>query len=146
MIKLKTGIQLKEVGLQWNPAQLDYFAIPDRGLDELVFVINEMTISVDIIGNIQVVTFSGAAEWALDYLTVRDIVWLPREDQIREELIDIAFRLGYSSVDLICKASEYCCMLKHHEGDRIFFANNGAEAYALAYLTLRKQGSYRIVE
>jgi len=37
--------QLKEAGLIWKPGPGDRFAIPDRDLDEEVFVLSNMTIA-----------------------------------------------------------------------------------------------------
>ena len=38
--------QLKEAGLAWKPAPGDRFAIPERDLDDEVFVLSNMTIEV----------------------------------------------------------------------------------------------------
>jgi hypothetical protein len=38
--------QLREAGLGWKPAPGDRFAIPDRDLDQEVFVLSNMTIEV----------------------------------------------------------------------------------------------------
>jgi len=32
---------LKDAGLQWQPELNDFFAIPDRGIDEKIFVISD---------------------------------------------------------------------------------------------------------
>ena len=88
MISLDTAIQLKNAGLIWIPSKHDFFALPDRDLDHLLFVISDMTINVELLSGYPVVTFNGASEWALDYVTIRDVVWLPREEQLRAALED----------------------------------------------------------
>src|SRR3990172_10713970 len=87
MISLSTARQLKDAGLMWIPAMHDYFAVPDRGLDDHIFVINDVMAYVEIRNNLPLVTFHGTAEWALDYLLTSEIIWLPREDQLRMELV-----------------------------------------------------------
>ena len=67
MISVKTAQKLKEAGLSWMPMLHDFFAVPERGLDHLTFVISDMTITVEMFGQYPVVTFNGASEWALDY-------------------------------------------------------------------------------
>jgi len=42
MIGLKDGLALRDTGLRWEPADGDHFVIPDRGMDERVFVISHM--------------------------------------------------------------------------------------------------------
>ena len=46
MLGLDVAQQLKEAGLVWKPGSGDRFAIPDRGLDDQVFVLSHMTIEV----------------------------------------------------------------------------------------------------
>ena len=86
MISLSTASQLKRAGLTWIPALHDFFAIPDRGLDDRVFVISDMMAYVEIRNNLPVVTFHGVVEWALDYLLTTEVIWLPREEQLRMAL------------------------------------------------------------
>ena len=50
MLSLNTARALRQVGLVWKPAEFDFFAVPDRDLDERVFVISDMPAAV---GNIQ---------------------------------------------------------------------------------------------
>ncbi len=54
-----------------------------------VFVIAEMTIEVqDVPGGQSVIKFNGTTEWALDSIDATRVLWLPREDQLRDELAD----------------------------------------------------------
>ena len=77
---------LDAVGLTWRPAPGDRFAIPDRDMDEQVFVLSEMTINVEQAIGGEVIKFNGTTEWALDSIAAADVLWLPREDQLRELL------------------------------------------------------------
>ena len=86
MIGVHLARQLREAGLVWKPALGDRFAIPDRDLDEEVFVLSNMTIEVHTMPEGQVIGFNGTTEWALDDVEIEETVWLPREDQLRELL------------------------------------------------------------
>jgi len=86
MLSIATARALREAGLTWKPAQLDLFAIPDRGLDDRTFVINDLPASTaDLLGE-AIITFDGAVEWALDYVPSGEVLWLPTEAQLRERL------------------------------------------------------------
>ena len=86
MIGVQLAQQLREAGLSWKPALGDRFAIPDRDLDEEVFVLSNMTIQVHTMPEGRVIGFNGTTEWALDDVEIEETVWLPREDQLRELL------------------------------------------------------------
>ena len=81
MIGLETARKLKAAGLHWEPAQGDRFAVPDRGMDDRVFVINDMATIIEMIQGAEMVTFHGTPEWALDYVYLGEAVWLPDEGQ-----------------------------------------------------------------
>ena len=86
MIDVQLAQELKEAGLAWKPAPGDRFAIPDRDLDEDVFVLSNMTIEVYSLPEGRVIGFNGTTEWALDDVEIEETIWLPREDQLRELL------------------------------------------------------------
>jgi hypothetical protein len=86
MISLDMARDLKAAGLQWIPAQFDNFGIPDRNLDDKTFVISDMLVTADVLGGLPIVSFQGAAEWALDYIVTTEIVWIPSERQLRQRL------------------------------------------------------------
>jgi hypothetical protein len=77
---------LKNAGLQWIPALFDTFGIPDRNLDDKIFVISDMLVTAEVLGGLPIVSFQGAAEWALDYIVTTDTVWIPSERQLRQRL------------------------------------------------------------
>ena len=47
MISTATALRLKQAGLIWQPAVLDCFAINGRDLDDKVFVISDMLVTVE---------------------------------------------------------------------------------------------------
>ena len=83
MIGVQLAQQLREAGLSWKPALGDRFAIPDRDLDDEVFVLSNMTIQVHTVPEGRVIGFNGTTEWALDSIEQREVIWLPREEQLR---------------------------------------------------------------
>jgi hypothetical protein len=90
MIGLTLAQALRATGLAWNPQPGDRFVVPDRGMDEEVFVVSNMVIEIHDAPSGQVIGFNGTTEWALDSLEQRHVVWLPRETQLRE-LLDQRF-------------------------------------------------------
>jgi hypothetical protein len=129
VIGLQLARQLREAGLEWKPGPGDRFTIPDRDLDDEVFVLSNMTIEVYSVPEGRVIGFNGTTEWALDDVGLDETIWLPREDQLRQ-LLGGAFRAlqrsdtGYRvSIDLL--------------GERRTFDGEGPEeAYAAALLHL----------
>ena len=62
-------------------------------MDEEVFVISNMVVEVQDAPTGAIIGFNGTTEWALDSLEHRQVVWLPRESQLRELLADRFVRL-----------------------------------------------------
>lgn len=83
MISRELAERLRDVGVPWEPASGDRFMIPDREMDDDVFVVSDMTIEIsDALGE-SLVRFNGTTEWALDSIDAGLVLWLPREDQLR---------------------------------------------------------------
>ena len=129
MIGVQLARQLKEAGLAWKPGPGDRFAIPDRDLDDEVFVLSNMTIEVQAMPEGPVIGFNGTTEWALDDVELDETLWLPREDQLRD-LLGGTFRAlrrplpGYAvDVELLGES-------------RTFDGETAEQAYALALLHL----------
>lgn len=143
MIALDTARQLKQAGLKWMAARHDFFAIPESGLDEHVFVISDMTIAVEMYGDYPVVTFNGASEWALDYVTLREVVWLPREDQLRRAVEIRLFMQPEAGFTLLSTRSGYQLNVTTGGQQLTFTGENASEVYAraLLYLLQEQQGS-----
>ncbi len=86
MITLELATRLRRAGLSWTPSSGDRFVVPDREMDDDVFVVSEMVVEVHELPTGRLLGFNGTTEWALDSIMARDVVWLPREDQLRELL------------------------------------------------------------
>jgi len=145
-ITLATARRLKSAGLPWIPAEHDHFAIPERGLDDKVFVIADMTVLVQVLHGSPAVTFHGTAEWALDYLVVSETVWMPTEEQLRrlleQRLLDPALNPGGGDPVLRLErtAVGYRCALSWHGRPLAFDAEEVSEAYAAALLHVLGNG------
>ena len=86
MISLDLARRLRDARLPWVPRDGDRFHVPDRELDEQVFVVSHMVVEVIDLPTGPVLGFNGTTEWALDSIAKAEVVWLPREDQLRELL------------------------------------------------------------
>jgi hypothetical protein len=87
---------LRDAGLPWTPTKGDWFVIPDKGLDDLVFVLSDMVIeSLRMALGRQMLAFNGSTEWAIDTLAASEALWLPREDQLRGVLGEAFMSLDY---------------------------------------------------
>jgi hypothetical protein len=62
-------------------------------MDDDVFVVSDMTVEVHDFPTGKVIGFNGTVEWALDSIEHREVVWLPRESQLRELLGESFVRL-----------------------------------------------------
>jgi len=129
VIGVQLARELKDAGLIWKPGPGDHFAIPDRDLDEDVFVLSHMTIEVYALPEGRVIGFNGTTEWAMDDVELDEALWLPREDQLRE-LLGGTFRALRRS------AAGYDVEMTLLDEDRTFTAPTPAEAYAAALLHL----------
>jgi hypothetical protein len=128
VIPVELAVRLRDAGLAWKPAAGDRFTIPDRGLDDDVFVLSNMTIEVHDFPDGSVIGFNGTVEWALDDVAKDEAVWLPREDQLRVLLGDRFGRLervaGWYEVT----------------AGKTYVGDTPEEAYGLALLDLLRSG------
>jgi hypothetical protein len=129
VIGVQLAQQLKETGLTWKPALGDHFAIPDRDLDDEVFVLSNMTIEVHTMPEGRVIGFNGTTEWAIDDVEIDETIWLPREDQLRE-------LLGGTFRDLRRDAAGFAVRIDLRGEQRQFEAATAEAAYASALLHL----------
>jgi hypothetical protein len=129
VIGVDVAQRLKEAGLTWKPSSGDRFAIPDRDLDDQVFVLSNMTIEVYRVPEGRVIGFNGTTEWALDDVEIDEALWLPQENQLRE-LLGGTFRALRRVTD------GYNVEMSLLGEDRTFFAPTAEEAYAAALLHL----------
>ncbi len=140
MITLETARKLKEVGLQWQPRQGDLFIAFDRGMDDQIFVINDMATIIEIWRGAPAVTFHGTPEWALDYLYLGETLWLPHESQLRELLQRALANAAIDVFDLLYADGVYTCRFAWGTEAVAMQAEDAAEAYAAALLYLCERG------
>jgi hypothetical protein len=136
LISLSLARQLKTAGLQWQPALYDFFAVPDRGMDERIFVISDLLATLENIQGQQVVAFQGASEWALDDLATGELVWLPREDQLRQVLETALLSQGRPELRLDCGLAGCRCTIQVGGQPVTFQSRQAVDAYAAALLHL----------
>lgn len=134
MTSTTTARALRDTGLQWRPAKGDRFVIPDREMDDVVFVVSDMTIEAHDLPSGQVLGFNGTTEWALDSVDAAEVLWLPREGQLREHL-------GGAMVCLRPAGAQWGVTTRRDRGaaqvEATTVAEDTEEAYALALLALR---------
>ncbi len=133
MIGHELARALRWAGLPWRPTSGDRFCIPDRGMDDDVFHVAEMTIEVHTHHGRAVVTFNGTTEWALDAIPADDVLWLPREDQLRTAL-------GPAFVALDREAGRWVVTYAVAGTNRRARADDPEDAYAEALLDLLTHG------
>jgi hypothetical protein len=83
VITIEQAGRLRKAGVLWAPAAGDRFVVPDRDMDDDVFVVSDMTVEVHDYQGSKVIGFNGTTEWALDSIDQREVIWLPREEQLR---------------------------------------------------------------
>ena len=125
-------MRLKRAGLEWRPAERDFFMMPDHNLDEQVFVVSALPALVQNFRGEMSITFHGSIEWALDYVLLSEAVWLPTETQMRGLLAaaiggDAPLRLDRTAAGYRLQIASGANMLE-------FDAADAEDAYALALL------------
>ncbi|MDF1488401.1 pilus assembly protein CpaE [Tessaracoccus caeni] len=126
MLSLSLARRIKPA-VTWRPASGDRFMIPDKEMDDEIFHIAEMTIEVHTHHGAGVVKFNGTTEWALDSIPADQVLWLPREDQLRE-------LLGDRFVALEHQDDEWVVTYRVDDANRRTRAADVEDAYALAVL------------
>ncbi len=126
--------RLKEAGLTWEPRQGDRFGLADRDMDERVFVINDMAAMVEMLQGFPAVMFHGTPEWALDYVFLGDVIWLPEEGHLRQRLQRVLDGTATPEFDLLYADGVYTCRLAWQGEALAFRATDAAEAYAQALM------------
>lgn len=133
-VSVESAVRLRDAGLVWHPARFDFFHIPDRNLDDQVFVVADLSVDVQRLADgIAAITFNGAVEWSLDYILQQDVVWMPSETAIRE-------RLAGHLRSLECLGSGFRCTVEDGGRTASFDAATAADAYAEAWIWLRDRG------
>lgn len=134
MISVELARQLQQAGLKWQPAERDTFALPDRQMDSQVFVITAQPALIQLLNGNPVATFHGSTEWALDYILLAEVIWLPSETQLREALVrelgdDAPLRLDRT-------ADGYRCQFARADAMDETTAPDAETAYGLALLSV----------
>jgi hypothetical protein len=129
VLSIDLARQLQSAGLSWTPARGDRFVVPDRDMDEDVFVVSDMVIEVHHSPGGAFMGFNGTTEWALDSIEQHRVLWLPREDQLRELIGDRMRRLERRPTgwDVVTAADG---------GERVSSADDAEDAYGTALLHL----------
>lgn len=105
MINVDLAQRLRLHGLTWTPVAGDRFVVPGRGIDADVFVVSDMTVEVHDLPSGRVIGFNGTTEWALDSLELPEVLWLPRESQLRA-------LLGEAFVGLETVTEGFCVVVR----------------------------------
>ena len=130
MLRLDLARALLEDGLAWSPTRGDRFVVPDRDMDDEVFVVSDFTVEVHEAPSGLVLGFNGTTEWALDSLRSTQVLWLPREDQLRE-------LLGPRFLRLEATSSGWSVVVAEGLEERAFSDGDVESAYAQALLGSR---------
>ncbi len=138
MLSLSTAQKLKAAGLTWAPALHDFFAVPERGMDDRVFVISDMSVDIGPLYGRSVVTIIGTGEWALDYEVISDLVWMPTEAQLRQALEQHLLAEPQPALKLFGARDHYLCQIQFRDQSLTFEAPEAGEAYAAALLHVIK--------
>ncbi|MEM7034961.1 MAG: hypothetical protein AAF629_35805 [Chloroflexota bacterium] len=134
MLGITIAQQLKDAGVEWKPLPRDMFALPDRDMDDHIFVINFMTIGIGMLRGEPVVTFFGATDMPLDYIPLSEAVWLPSEAQLRVILERGLVERNMAGMQLTSTADGYTCQIKQGDEAVSFDGFGVDEVYAQAVL------------
>ena len=136
MINDQLAYELKRAGLSWQPAERDFFIIPEHNLDGQIFVVSELPALVQVFGGEPTITFHGSIEWALDSIVLAEAVWLPTETQLRQRL---AGMIGADApLRLDRTGSGYRLKIAHKADLLEFDAAHAEDVYAQALLYVLK--------
>jgi hypothetical protein len=91
--------------LAWKPANGDMFFIPRPEIADSVFTVSDMVVELIVAGGESRFHFNGTVEWALDSVESDGVVWLPREDQLREMLGEYFLSLDSSAGGFVVTVS-----------------------------------------
>jgi len=91
--------------LTWTPANGDRFYIPRPEITDSIFMVSDMVVELVTQRGESRFHFNGTVEWALDSVESDSVVWLPREDQLRELLADYFLSLDSSAGGFVVTVS-----------------------------------------
>jgi hypothetical protein len=128
VISLDLARRLLAAGADWTPAAGDRFTIPDKTDDE-VFTVSEMVVEVHERPTGRHFDFNGTTEWALDSVAQEEVLWLPREDQLR-------VMLGDTFVSMLATPGGFVVVIDHDGRQERHIDIDAECAYARAVLSL----------
>lgn len=91
--------------LSWTPHNADQFFIPQPEISDSVFIVSDMVVELVERDGESRFHFNGTVEWALDSVESSDVVWLPREEQLRELLAGYFLSLDSSGDGFVVTVS-----------------------------------------
>jgi hypothetical protein len=139
VIGLDLALSLRAAGLRWTPRPGDRFVLPNRGMDEEVFVLSDMTVEVHEFPTGKVIGFNGVTEWALDSVDQREALWMPAEHQLRE-------LLGGLFVSLSAGPAGFEVALHLPSGGATYRASTAEDAYGQALLAVLREVTGSLAE
>ena len=98
------------------------------------FVISDMMANLELLKGWPIVAFHGAVEWALDYILTTEVVWMPTEEQLRQELEEILLGEPEVVLQLSWQPQGYNCDARFRGELLSFAAETASDAYGLALL------------
>jgi hypothetical protein len=109
-------------------------------MDDRVCVISDMLVTVEFLRGLQVVSFQGASEWALDSLVTTEAIWMPTEEQLRQSLEAALMATDEPQIRLFSGLNKARCEFYFQNQLVVFEAGHACDAYAQALLhVLRNQ-------
>ena len=105
MISVGLARRLLDSGLVWSPLPGDRFVVDRPGVGDDVFHLADMTVEVHEFVGGSVIGFNGVAEWALDSVESAGVVWMPREEQLRDLMGDYFLSLDASGGGFVVTVS-----------------------------------------
>ncbi len=134
MVSVALALALREAGLRWEPTPGDRFVLPNRQMDEDVFVLSDMTVEVYRFPTGSVIGFNGTTEWALDSVQQEEALWLPAEDQLRRRLAGLFVRL--EALPDEGGAERFAVTVRTPSGEQTYVDPEPAQAYGAALLSV----------
>jgi hypothetical protein len=127
MITLDLAQRLRRAGVPWSPSTGDRFMVPDRDLDDQVFVISDMVVEIHDLVTGPLLKFNGTTEWALDSIQQHEVIWLPAEHQLRA-------LLGEAFVSLLATPGGFVVVVREDGTEQRHIDIDAECAYARAVL------------
>ncbi len=129
VISIDLAGRLQEAGITWTPAAGDRFMIPNRDLGDQVFAVSDMVVEVHELTTGRLLGFNGTTEWALDSIEQSEVLWLPREEQLRA-------MLGDAFVALHATPGGFVVVVDQGEAEERHIDIDAEGAYARAVLSV----------